>query len=237
MAQTQYVYGPQRGRIGNVVSRYWKRRYVQSIWQRDVHNPRTLKQRLVRARFAAAAEMFSPLTTFINVGLKIASDNAGRFGLPISPFNMAIKENFDNGAITFTDPTDPSTLTIDYSRLILSKGSRLLPTGISVSASTGGTNNIVVTWTDNSGITGNFDFLAPNDLIFVAAYNPDKKLAVMSPYGTIQRLTTTATINYPANWSGDTVEVFLIATQEDIYLNQSDLTISPTAYVGNVALQ
>lgn len=232
MGQTQYVYGPQRGRIGNVVARRWRGRNVQQIWQRDVHNPNTLAQRLVRERFRVASEMFSPLTPFINIGMRNASDNAGRFGLSITPSNMAMRENFDNGTFTFSDSTDPSTLTVDYTRLMLSKGNGINPTGISVTADSS-TQTATVTWTDNTSQIGQFG--GASDVIMIAIYNEDRKQAIISSFDQFERRDQSASLTYPAIWQGNTIQTFLFACSPDAqFQTGSDILVAPTAYIGAV---
>ncbi len=227
MAQSAYTYGPQNGRIGNVVARRWMRRTVTGIYQPRVHNPRTAAQVAVRSRFRVATQMFHSMSAFLNVTMRDFALSAGELGLPITSTNYAISRNMKNGAITVLDMTTPETVTVDYPSMELSRGNGVNPTGMGATSGAPSSNSVVVTWTDN---TSSDQSIASNDVVMVVAYNPNRQESVYND-GAFTRRDQTGTLAVPATWVGDTIEVFIVTRTADA------VKFSPTAYVGSVGVQ
>ena len=114
--------------------------------------------------------------------------------------------------------TYPS-LTIDYAKAMVARGSLALPMEIQKQNVSG---QISVSWTDNSGIANALD----TDFAMLMAYNAEKQEAVYDMHTTC-RGDEGVGVSYPADWSGDTVHIYLAFISEDWTL------VSDSQYVGS----
>jgi hypothetical protein len=119
-----------------------------------------------------------------------------------SPFNAATSYTLAN-AITGAYPD----YSIDASKVLVPRGS-LTPAANTNATSAGG--NIDIMWDDNSGVGS----AKPTDRALVAVLNPAKAEAITTTEGT-ERMTGTQTVPVPADWSGDSVEIYLGFVSED----------------------
>ena len=117
--------------------------------------------------------------------------------------NVAMKANIP-GMISGAWPS----YTLDYTKAVLAKGTVALP--YAPQGSVTGTD-VEITWTDNSGI-GN---ALANDTINVLAFNATRNQAVVN-MDTVTRSERNITVSCPANWTGDTIYVYLFAKRHDL---------------------
>jgi hypothetical protein len=209
------ILGGFSGKVGTVIGFNWKGRDVMRRVPTHVHDPQTDAQRSVRQRFSLVNHFCAACLPTVQVGF---AANAGN----ISEYNVAVRENYNNGCIQGT----LDNFSLDYSRVALSHGQHVNPTGINAAMSGDGSNTINVTWTDNSSTDQS---IASTDIVMICVFNPTLT-ASTSNNGDFTRRDQIGTISYPATWSGHTVEVFVITRSADGQL------MSPTAYVGSVTL-
>lgn len=157
----------------------------------SVANPNTNAQQDARALFAGRSEAVALLNPGYKIGLKnFVSDGKG-------PRAICTELNREN--VT----GNREAITINYSQLVMSKGSCPLPYNI-VAVAAPATHTLTLSWTDNSGIYG----AEQTDELFVQVINTIKKAKI---YATgFSRADETAEVNYPAGWAGDTLYAYIM---------------------------
>jgi hypothetical protein len=207
------ILGGFSGKVGTVVGGSWKGiSYMRSLPQ-SVKNPRTVGQVSQRSKFALTLNLLKPMTTFLRTGWKLYAHRQ-------SPFNAAMSYTLAN-AITGTYPD----YDIAPSKVLVSRGSLAPATNARVIPAPGFIN---LTWDDNSGVGS----AKPTDKALVAVLNTAKGESITNDAGA-DRMTGTQTVPVPADWMGDSVEIYLGFISEDgrevsnsIYLGQSDVNNS-----------
>ena len=148
------ILGRFSGKVGAVIGSRWKGKWVMR-GRPDVRkgkpNPALQQQ---QAKFALMVKFLQPLSLLLNDTHDTLPDD-------MTGFNNAVSENLRN-AITGIYPA----LTIDYSKVVLSKG--VLQNVSAIAATSTAAGKLSFTWTDNS----NGKTLA-TDTAFVAAYCAD----------------------------------------------------------------
>lgn len=178
------------GKIGNVIARIRQGRTILSIYQPNVHNPRTDEQIKVRNKFAAITQFASGLAGALKYGFhNLDGYKTGNY------YSAAVGYNSKNGCYIEQDDE------IDATKFIIAQGNVDLP--YSPSASAEG-NTVTITWSDNSGM-GN---ALATDKICVVAYNPSTNQSVLS-IDAADRTERNASLALPTAWSGATVNVWL----------------------------
>ena len=203
----QGILGGFSGKVGTVVGSSWKGISYMKGRAQSVKNPRTTKQMAQRDKFALANKFIRPIRSFINLGFKTYAKHQ-------SAYNAAMSYTLRN-AIKGTYPS----LTIDYTKAMVARGSLALPMEIQKQNVSG---QISVSWTDNSGIANALD----TDFAMLMAYNAEKQEAVYDMH-TACRGDEGVEVSYPADWSGDTVHIYLAFISEDWTL------VSDSQYVGS----
>jgi hypothetical protein len=176
----------------------------------SIKNPRTLQQMMHRNKFAAALSVLQPITAFIRVGFK-------RYAHRQSEFNAAMSYTLKH-AIAGTYPD----YTIDFSKLLVSRGSL---TGANNQAATAVTGKIKLTWEDNSGIGE----AQPTDKSMAVAINPTKGEAAYITDGA-PRSAAQEDLTVSPFWAGDEVEVYLA------FISENSKDIATSAYCGTVTV-
>lgn len=148
-----------------------------------------------------------PIQSFIKVGFKT-------YAVHQSEFNAAMSYMLKN-AITGTYPNH----TIDYTKVMVSRGTLALPLNIQKQNNS---NEIAVSWQDNSGTANALD----TDYAMLLAYNVDKQEAIYDMTSTCRGDEGTS-LSYPSNWVGDKVHIYLAFVSEDGTL------VSDSEYVGS----
>lgn len=202
------------GKVGTVVGSFWKGIPLMRKWVRNISNPRTDDQKLVRSKFALLGAMSGQFTPAINIGLKgradkVKSTQQGEF----------VKLNWD--AIT---GDSPASLTVGYDELVLSEG-KLANVDF-------GTPNFTDPLTVKVPITASHadaPGAAATDPLILAVYCPDMGEAVCST-GVQTRTDTNASIHVPGTWQGMNVHVYGFVMPSVGAKNRDNA--SPTAYIG-----
>ncbi|MDR2928498.1 MAG: DUF6266 family protein [Cytophagaceae bacterium] len=189
------ILGGFSGKVGTVVGGSWKGiSYMRSLPQ-SVKNPRTVGQVSQRSKFALTLNLLKPMTAFLRTGWKFYAHRQ-------SPFNAATSYTLAN-AITGAYPD----YSIDASKVLVSRGSLTPATNARVIPTQGFIN---LSWDDNSG-TGS---AKPTDKALVAVLNPVKGESITNDAGA-DRMTGTQAVPVPADWLGDSVEIYLGFVSED----------------------
>ena len=191
----QGILGGFSGKVGSVIGSSWKgKSYMRGI-AASIANPRTLRQRIQRTKFAMAIAAIQPITAFLRVGFRNYAQ--GR-----TAFNAAMSYTFRN-AIAGTYPD----YYIDYTKLLVAHGSLTGAFSPSVDSPTG---KIEVYWDDNSGM-GNAQ---PTDLAMVVAINPERGESLYILEGE-PRTAGCEEMAISPYWAGENIEVYLTFISED----------------------
>ena len=177
----------------------------------EVSNPKTVLQKQQRSKFTlmvALSRMFLP---FIRIGFKQVATS-------MSQFNMFMKNNIKE-VISGTYPN----YTIDFTKLIVSKGTLMGVDGGTAAAAAGRLINIA--WVDNSG-TGD---ALETDKALQLVINYDKGTVLQDTIGKT-RLDVASALTAPASWVGDDVHVYLAFRDEAGY------KVADSSYLGTVTI-
>ncbi len=201
------ILGGFSGKVGPVVGTSWKGKAIIRAKALSINNPNTEEQQRARTHFALLAKFCSRTAGFVNVGFKGMAKG-------MTECNAALAANYAEG-VSGTWPN----YALDYSKLLVSYGPLDLPD--SPAAQLNG-NTLDISWTDNSA-TCNGSSL---DNVMLLYYNSTKEQATYN-VAAAQRSTTSCSYEFPANWAGDIVEVYLAicaaknsATSKSVYLGQ-----------------
>ncbi|MFH0895854.1 MAG: DUF6266 family protein [Bacteroidota bacterium] len=156
----------------------------------EVKNPKTIPQKQQRSKFALMVELSRMFLGFIRIGFK-------QVAIGMSQFNMFMKTNIYD-VISGVYPS----YTIDFTKLIVTKGTLTGADGAAAVAAAG--HKVNITWNDN---TGSSDALA-TDKAMQLIINYDKK-TVMQDTTTKTRVDATSSLTVPLSWVGDEVHVYL----------------------------
>ena len=207
----QGILGGFSGKVGTVVGSSWKGISYMRGQAQSVKNPRTAKQMAQRDKFALALSFVRPIQSFVKIGFKTYATRQ-------TAFNAAMSYTLKN-VIKGTYPS----FTIDYSQAMVSRGSLAKPLNIQKQNNN---NEIAVSWNDNSGTANALD----TDFAMIMAYNAEKKEAVYD-IATACRGDEGASLQYPSDWVGDTVHIYLAFVSEDGTL------VSDSDYVGSETIE
>ena len=187
-----------KGKVGNFVGRTGTGgRYYAGKYQPVVKNPRTEAQTAWRAKFKTVSQFCSSLAGWAKKMCKGLTKNGTAYS------NLM----FLNPPSTVAVPGQQAgSYVIDFTKVKLSSGSMDLP--YNIVANVDG-NDIVVNWTDNSGL-GNAE---KADQCALVCYNAVKGAAVII-LDAAKREDSTASIPVPTNWSSETLHAY-IAFQRD----------------------
>lgn len=182
------------GKVGNVVGRIRQGRTIMSIYQPQVHNPKTQAQMEQRSKFSIVTEFMSAVSGFIKSGFgKLDGYNYG------TPYSAAVGYNMKkvDGVINGTYPN----YEINLSKVVVAQGSVDLPYSPSATADD---TTLTCTWADNSGM-GN---AAGDDKVMLLAYNDSKKQSVFNIVAG-ERADRNASMTLPTAWTGDDIDVWM----------------------------
>ena len=206
----QGILGGFSGKVGTVVGSSWKGISYMRGQAQSIKNPRTEKQMAQRDKFALALSFIRPIQSFIQIGFKTYAHKQ-------SAFNAAMSYTLKN-AIKGTYPNH----SIDYEKAMVSRGSLVQPFNVNM---LNNDNEIGIAWTDNSGTANALD----TDFAMPLAYNPAKEEAVYSLNSSC-RGDEGVSLQYPSDWVGDTVHVYLGFVSEDGTL------VADSTYIGSVTI-
>ena len=185
----QGILGGFSGKVGTVIGSSWKGISYMRGRAQSVRNPRSEGQVEQRSKFALTLNFLKPITTYVRLGFKAYANKQ-------TAFNAAMSYTVKN-AITGEFPD----YALDFSRALVSRGNLTQPVNAHATMVTGKVN---IGWNDNSG---QGDAQA-TDVAMPLAFNADKGEAVFST-AAASREDRAATLAFPADWMGDTVELYI----------------------------
>jgi hypothetical protein len=205
------ILGSFSGKVGTVVGSSWNGiDYMRSLPRPSGKAP-TNAQLIQRVKLALATGFLRPISSLVNIGFKsLAVKQTG--------FNVATSQIISE-AITGTYPD----FLIDYSKVLISKGNLTGPWNAVASSPAPSVLNII--WTDNTGSGTAKD----TDKAVLLVYNPVQSQYVFTLDGA-DRLESADSLALPADFSGDTVEVWIA------FISADKKTISTSIYAGNVVV-
>ena len=199
----QGILGGFSGKVGPVIGSSWKGKAVMKARALSFDDANSEAQRRQRQKFQIMVDWIFRCTGFIRRGFHGAAQE-------MTEVNACVSYNIQN-AVSGTYPNQM----VDFTKTLVAKGSL---EGIMDAAKAYDDYTITMTWTDNSGL-GNAD---RTDSIYGCVYNKTKKQSIYKLLGA--RSTRTGTIDIPALWASDTVEVWMFAqhgegeTSNSVYL-------------------
>ena len=186
----QGILGGVPGKVGNVIGGTWKGIDYLRIKPSSIANPRSEGQVDQRSKFSTVLRFLQPMTDFLRVGFKLYASG-------MTQFNAAMSYNLNN-AITGAYPN----FMIDYSQALVTRGNLTGVLNPIISPNT--PEQVEIFWQDNSG-SGSAQ---STDKAMIVVLNQAKGQAIYVTNGP-SRSATTATIDLPSDFLGDTVEIFL----------------------------
>lgn len=163
-----------------------------------VKNPRTLLQQKQRTIFPKMQEWAYTLSAVLEVGY------------PSYPRVMSREDYFLSLNKGVASADDDLSVTINYSKLVLSKGCRALPETASVTADAD-SHSLMFSFTEEEGYVAHS---ASNDLFYAVVLETEKLKAKMEQLGERSGLDS-AMMTIPASWNMEALEVFVIVTTQD----------------------
>lgn len=207
----QGILGGFSGKVGTVIGSSWKGiNYMRGLAP-NIKDARTAKQLAQREKFALALSFLRPMQSFIRVGFKMHA-------LRQTAFNAAMSYTLRN-VVKGVSPN----LSIDFAKVMVSRGSLLLPLNIQRLNNDG---EIALSWVDNSGVGNALD----SDFAMPMAYNADKNEVVYDMASSC-RGDEGVGLDYPSNWVGDTVHVYLG------FVSENGSLVSDSVYVGEMVIE
>lgn len=204
------ILGSFSGKVGTVVGSNWNGiDYMRSL-PRPTNRAATDLQLMQRARMGLAAGFLRPISALVNVGYK-------SLAVKQSGYNVATSQVISE-AITGVYPE----FEISYPNVLISKGTL---TGVwnPVLSSAGG--DITVSWQDNS-TSGT---AKETDKAVMLVYNESQSQYVFTLAGA-DRSVLTSTLVLPADFLGDTVQVWIAFYAAD------KKTISTSVHAGQIVV-
>ena len=202
------AFGGFSGKAGNLVGSSWRDiEYIKSMPKLS-NKPKTQRQLEQQAKFALAVRFIQPVKIQVNVGF--GSVKRGK----ASGFNMAIKALLDNAIVGVYPDYE-----IDYSRVLLAKGSLSALDGFTV---TPGPLSLEISWSNDVIPTNGF----VSDVLTVLVHDPLTGNFVAGPPD-ILRSAMSGTVALPSDWLGREVHVYMY------FVSQEGGQVSNSVYGGS----
>lgn len=203
----QGILGGFSGKVGTVIGSSWKGISYMRGRAQNVKNPRTEGQMEQRSKFSLTLEFLKPITAYIRAGYKMYANKQTAFNAAMS----YIVKNAVSGIY-------PNYM-LDFSQVLVSRGSLTQPLNANATMAAG---KVSISWTDNSG-QGDAQ---PIDVAMPLAFNTDKGEAVFST-NSDTRADQLAELTFPADWVGDTVEIYIG------FISADGINVANSLYLGN----
>ncbi len=206
------ILGAFSGKVGTVVGSTWNGiDYMRSLPRPSTKAPTDL-QIIHRGKFGLVTGFLKPISSLVNLGYR--SQASGMTGYNVATADMMA------AAITGIYPN----FEVDYTKVLFSKGSL---TGVfSVVTTSPNPGEINIVWADNSGSgTG-----LATDKAVVLIYNPAKSAFVYNLNNGALRSAAADTIILPAEFSGDTVQVWVA------FMTPDKKTFSTSIHAGEIVV-
>jgi len=205
------ILGGFAGIVGTVVGGSWRGiDYMRSRAARKKSYKFSQTQLEQQAKFRIAAKFIRSMNSLLQ-------DSFGDIAVRMTGANNALRYTLEN-AITGTYPT----YTIDYSKVLVSRGT-LLNAG-NATATAAGSGKVTFTWTDNSGIND----ATATDIAILVVYCPTMNLAIYTMAGGA-RSAGTGTLD-TSYFTGKQVETYIGFVSDDGSL------IAESLYTGQVTV-
>lgn len=206
------------GKLGPAVGRMWKGKNVMASYQKNVTNPNTTAQQIIRARFARIGRLATSMLTAIRVGMENAAKT-----MVITESNLFVKTNW--GQVTAITPDDVS---VNYSALKLTPDSAPLPEATYGAVDYGTGTHLHV----ECSLSGGQDQPGANanDLVYMVCYCPDRNQTVLGSPSL--RSAAKVSCNVPASWDGMECHVYAFALGAPVNTGMKNKT-SITSYLGS----
>ncbi len=206
------ILGSFSGKVGTVIGSTWNGiDYMRSLPRPSSKAPTDL-QLIHRAKFGLVTGFLKPVSNLVNMGYK--SQASGMTGYNVATADMMA------AAISGIYPD----FEIDYTKVLFSKGS--LTPAWNVGAASANPGEIQVSWTDNTG-SGT---AKATDKAVILVYNPDKSAFVYNLETGAARSAAADTLILPAEFSGDTVEVWVA------FMTPDKKTFSTSIHAGQIVV-
>ena len=205
----QGVYGNWSQKTGNVVARQVKGRTIYSIYQPNVHNPKTDAQETIRMKFRLLTLMGARLrNSLVELFANLDGYAHGTWLSSFVGYNFRYDADAPATQKLFVGSYPNISLATRYLQLSPSTGE--LPILLNCSADPEGTN-INVTWTDdtNSG-TGS----SSSDKVSFVLINTSMRAQLAFIDNTIRRSQTT-TLACPTSWGNQSCLLFAVVRSAD----------------------
>ena len=202
--------GAFSGKVGSIVGSNWRGvDYLKSLPKKSNKQSSDL-QLAQRRKFALAPIYLSPIKDILNIGFKDKQLNK------TTGYNAAVKIFLNNAIVG-----DYPDFTIDFSQIVLSKGSLSVFHGLS--AVLQGTD-IVLSWLGISNRYNAFD----DDMLMVVLFNDTKKMYLVYEDAQRAALTYTAIVGNTA--AGDVLHAWAFAVKRE------NNVVSNSQYLGSFTM-
>lgn len=206
------ILGAFSGKVGTVVGSTWNGiDYMRSLPRPSTKAPTDL-QMIHRGKFGLVTGFLKPISSLVNLGYRTQA--SGMTGYNVATADMMA------AAITGIYPD----FEVDYTKVLFSKGSL---TGVfSVVPTSPNPGEVNLAWADNSGSgTG-----LATDKAVVLIYNPAKSAFVYNLNNGALRSAAAETIILPAEFSGDTIQVWIA------FMTPDKKTFSTSIHAGEIVV-
>ena len=204
------ILGGFSGKVGTVVGGNWKGiGYMRSLPVK-VRNPRTLPQLTQRSKFAITLNYLRPLNALLRTSWKLYAHGQ-------SPINAAMSYTLAN-AVRGAYPN----YSIDPAKVLISRGNSTPARNATAFVESG---VVEITWDDNSGVNS----AKQTDKALIAIVNRERG-EVITDSGGAERMTGMQSVEMPADWSGEPVDVYLGFISED------GKEVANSVYLGNLVV-
>lgn len=178
------------GKVGTVVGSFWKGKPVMRAYKRQIGNPQTEAQELVRTRFSTIGNLASSFVSAIRIGFK----NIAR-SQKITEGDYFVKVNWPN----VTSDT-PGSSTVNYAEFVIAKGN--LPEAQFGSPVFSEPLEVSCTMSDTTGMIG----ADAEDLVYMFVYSPEASAGVLG--APQKRSDQSISVSVPAYWNGHRVHAW-----------------------------
>lgn len=205
------ILGGFSGKVGTVIGSSWRGLDVMRSLPKQSKAVPTEEQAIQRLRFGLIMGFLSPFKAIIEKAYGATEGAKSKFNLCTS---YHLKE-----AVVGTAPD----FSIDYSKVVLTKGELLGPKAAEAAAGKAG--EIVFTWENHEGA----GLAATNDKVLMVLYSDAKKLA-QAIESNVERSGLKAKIALPASFTGETFHCWLG------FLSADGKRSSTSVYLGEALL-
>lgn len=189
------INGGISGKVGNIVGAKWRDIYYVRSLPSKVNDPRTKAQLKQRSKFSTAIQFLKTITPFIRVGFQEYSTGKS------TAFNAATSYHIKNAIIKVD-----AEIKLDYSKVLVSRGSLYTAPGIKVTKVNG---QMHFTW--DSTLKEN---ARPSDMVMIVVYNSTKKEAIYTLCAGL-RINGVTQLQLPSTWKEDIIYPYLSFRSDD----------------------